>query len=86
MVMSPLQDVTTITTDSVYVGIVNFFATRIVLYSYALILDALCESMLNILDSSLFAKFGIGVEYIGRILMSIGKIPFMQRSLYVGPR
>lgn len=50
-------------------------------------LDAFCYSTLDILERSLsLAKIAIGGVFIRTIFPSVGKIPMMQRSMYVGPK
>lgn len=84
--MPLLREVTTITGDSVPVVVVNCFATRIDACSWISNLNALCDSMLESSDRSLsFHKIGIGAECIGTNVLSMGKIPLMQWSMYLVP-
>lgn len=86
VVMSTLPEVTIITGDLLSAGIPKYFATRTVVCSGALGLDNLCDSMLDVLDRSLFLpNFATGVEYMGIISLSMRKIPLNKREMYMMP-
>lgn len=51
MVMSPLREITKITWDSVFTGLLNLFAIQILAYLCTSKLNPLCDSMPNILIS-----------------------------------
>lgn len=70
--------------DSDSIGMVSCFSTWIVACTCAPSSDALCDSMIHILDRSLFLpKILIGGECKENILLSNESIPLTQRSMYV---
>lgn len=86
VVISSLLEVTTLTRDSVFAGIVNCFAPRIVSCFYAPRLDFLCESALDILNRSLpVLKIDTGTERITMVFLSMEKSSLMFQSIYMMP-
>lgn len=86
MVMNPFQEVTTITGDSFSARIVNCFGTPIVASHCALIIAALCHSMLDILDIPLsLLKINTGSDCICIIFQSMEKILLRHWPMYVVP-
>lgn len=84
MVLSLLQDETTIIRDSVSPGIFTCFGTRIVAYGYTPRLGALGYRMLDILERTVsLPNMGIEAECIGTILLSIGNVPSMHQWMYL---
>lgn len=86
MVTCPLWEIITTTEDYVSAETATWFATQIIALSYALELDALGDSMLDISHKRLsLGKISTGAECIGAIILSMERIPYMQQLMYVVP-
>lgn len=86
MFMNPMQEITTITGDSISAGSGNCLATQIVSCLYAPMLHDLCYNMIDILKKSLsLPKIGIGAECICSIFLCMVKTPLKPRLMYVVP-
>lgn len=84
MIMPPPQDMSTITENSFCAWTDPWFATQIVPCWNELKLKALCDSMLEILDSSLsLPKIDIGAECTNPSFLAMEKIPFIHWFMYM---
>lgn len=83
MVVNRLRNVTKITEDFDFFGIVSCFATRMVPY-LCNISTYLVQQYADILDKFLsLPKTGTNAEYLGTIILSIAKIAIMHDSMYM---
>lgn len=83
MVRRPFQEVPTITENSVSSWIVNCFATPIFVCSCVLILDALCDSMLIILERFLFSKLIVCLAFYKSLSLCLKLILVLNVSAWL---